>query len=133
MPPEPQSNSPSVGELFTRITTKLSSLLRSEIDLAKAQLQEKISHFGVAIGLFAAAGVLALYGLGWLFFAAYAGLAVALPSWLAALVLGVAIFLIVGILALVGKSQLTKGKQSEIRAGENIKIDVAAVKEGVSR
>lgn len=133
MPPESQPLSPSVGELFTRITNKLTSLLRGEIELIKAQLKEKATRFGTAIALFAVAGVLALYGLGWLFFAAYAGIAVALPAWLAALIVGVALFVVVGILALVGKGQITKANAEQIKAGENVKLDVNAVKEGVNR
>ncbi|QGH70606.1 phage holin family protein [Pseudactinotalea sp. HY158] len=133
MPPEPQPMSPSVGELFTRITTKLTSLLRGEIELIKTQLKEKVSRFAMAIALFAVAGVLALYGLGWLFFAAYAGIAVALPAWLAALIVGGGLLLIVGLLALLGKGQITKANATQIKAGENVKLDLEAVKEGVSR
>ncbi|MPV51303.1 phage holin family protein [Pseudactinotalea sp. HY160] len=133
MPPEPQPMSPSVGELFTRITTKLTSLLRGEIELIKTQLKEKVSRFAMAIALFAVAGVLALYGLGWLFFAAYAGIAVALPAWLAALIVGGGLLLIVGLLALLGKGQISKANAARIKAGENVKLDLEAVKEGVSR
>nr|WP_227993952.1 phage holin family protein [Pseudactinotalea sp. HY160] len=125
--------SPSVGELFTRITTKLTSLLRGEIELIKTQLKEKVSRFAMAIALFAVAGVLALYGLGWLFFAAYAGIAVALPAWLAALIVGGGLLLIVGLLALLGKGQISKANAARIKAGENVKLDLEAVKEGVSR
>ncbi len=133
MPPEPQPLSPSVGELFARITAKLSALLRGEIDLIKAQLKEKATRFGAAIALFAVAGVLALYGLGWLFFAAYAGIAVALPAWLAALIVGVGLLVIVGVLALIAKGQITKANAEQIKAGENVKLDVNAVKEGVTK
>ncbi|WP_194928729.1 phage holin family protein [Pseudactinotalea sp. HY158] len=122
-----------MGELFTRITTKLTSLLRGEIELIKTQLKEKVSRFAMAIALFAVAGVLALYGLGWLFFAAYAGIAVALPAWLAALIVGGGLLLIVGLLALLGKGQITKANATQIKAGENVKLDLEAVKEGVSR
>ncbi|WP_194165131.1 phage holin family protein [Pseudactinotalea sp. HY160] len=122
-----------MGELFTRITTKLTSLLRGEIELIKTQLKEKVSRFAMAIALFAVAGVLALYGLGWLFFAAYAGIAVALPAWLAALIVGGGLLLIVGLLALLGKGQISKANAARIKAGENVKLDLEAVKEGVSR
>ncbi|BDZ41550.1 hypothetical protein GCM10025865_08490 [Paraoerskovia sediminicola] len=100
---------PSIGTLVERLSEQATRLVRSEIALAKTELTKKLTHAGIAIGLFVAAGVLALYGLGWLFFAAYAGIAEALAPWLAALILGVAILIVVAVLALVGKKQLSRG------------------------
>ena len=47
----------SVGEVLGDITTDLSTLLRQEVELAKAELKETADHAKAAGGMFAGAGV----------------------------------------------------------------------------
>lgn len=55
-----------------------------------------------------------------------------MAPWLAALIITVAIFLLVGILALVGVRRLKRGMPpTPEHAMENVQQDVAAVKEGL--
>ena len=77
---------PSIGELVSTLSEKLSTLIRDEIQLAKLELAEKAKHAGTGIGLFVVAGVLAFFGLGVLITTAILGLANAVPAWLAALI-----------------------------------------------
>jgi hypothetical protein len=123
---------PSLGVLFSRLTEQTSKLVRAEIALAKNEMTAKLSKLGMAIGLFAAAGILALYGLGVLIDAAVLGLAEALPAWLAALIVAVVLFLVVGILALIGKKRLDAGTPPKPEAAAaSVKKDVDAVKKGL--
>lgn len=122
----------STSELVQRASEQLTRLVHDEIALAKAELAEKGKHAGIGVGLFGGGGVLALYGVG----AAIATLIIVLdlflPLWLAALIVTVALFLLAGILALIGKSQVTKAvppEPSEAVAG--FKADVAEVKHAV--
>lgn len=122
----------STSELVQRASEQLTRLVHDEIALAKAELAEKGKHAGIGVGLFGGGGVLALYGVG----AAIATLIIVLdlflPLWLAALIVTVALFLLAGILALIGKSQMTKAvppEPSEAVAG--FKADVAEVKHAV--
>ena len=122
----------STSELVQRASEQLSRLVRDEIALAKAELAEKGKHAGIGVGLFGGVGVLAMYGVGAMIATLIIVFDLFLPLWLAALIVTVALFLIAGILALIGKSQVTKAvppEPSEAVAG--FKADVAEVKHAV--
>ncbi|MEU1602752.1 phage holin family protein [Micromonospora matsumotoense] len=99
---------PSTAELVQRATEQVSRLVRDELALARAELTQKGRHAGIGIGLFGGGGALALYGLGALVAAAILLLALVLPAWAAALIVAVVLFLIAGVLALVGKKQVSQ-------------------------
>lgn len=123
---------PSVGELFSRLSEQSSQLVRAEIELAKAELTQKLKASAIGIGLFAAAGLLAFFAFAVLITTAILGLAEAVPAWLAALIIAVALLIVVAVLALVGKKSLDKGMPPKPeRATENVKQDVTAIKEGL--
>ena len=52
-----------LGAVVHRLSEQIPELVRSEIRLAQAELTEKGKRAGVGVGLFSAAGLLALYGL----------------------------------------------------------------------
>jgi uncharacterized membrane protein YqjE len=99
---------PSTAELVQRATEQVSRLVRDELALARAELTEKGKHAGIGIGLFGGGGALALYGLGALIAAVILLLALVMPAWLAALIVAVVLFAVAGILALVGKKQVSQ-------------------------
>ncbi|MFF3866559.1 phage holin family protein [Micromonospora sp. NPDC001898] len=99
---------PSTAELVQRATEQVSRLVRDELALARAELTQKGKHAGIGIGLFGGGGALALYGLGALVAAVILLLALVMPAWLGALIVAVALFLLAGILALVGKKQVSQ-------------------------
>ncbi|RYY42202.1 MAG: phage holin family protein, partial [Actinomycetales bacterium] len=78
--------------------------------------------------LFGAAGVIALYGLGVLLSAAVLGLANVTDPWLAALIVAVALFVVAGVAALLGKSNVSKVAQAPAARVESVQADVAAAK-----
>lgn len=122
----------STSELVQQASEQLTRLVHDEIALAKAELAEKAKHAGIGVGLFGGVGVLALYGVGAAIATLIIVLGLFLPLWLAALIVTVALFLLAGILALIGKSQVTKAvppEPSEAVAG--FKADVAEVKHAV--
>jgi hypothetical protein len=85
-------------------------------------------------GLFGSGGVMTLYGIGCLLAAAIIALAGVLRPWLAALIVGVALFAAAGIAALAGKGQLKKATPPmPRRAAENVKADVEQIKESAHR
>ncbi|MGC5615122.1 phage holin family protein [Georgenia sp. Z1491] len=129
--PNAPAEEPSIGELFSRMSQQVSALVKGEINLAKAQATEKVAKISKGAIFLAIAGVLALYGLGMAFLTATWGIAEALPLWLSALIVTVGIFLVVGILALVGIKTLNKHKQYTVAPQEGLKEDVAAVKKGL--
>ena len=55
--PPPSDARPSAGELFSDVAADLSTLLRQEVELAKAELRESATRAGKGAGLLAGAGV----------------------------------------------------------------------------
>jgi hypothetical protein len=55
--PPPADSRPSVGELFSDVAEDLSTLLRQEVDLAKAEIRESAARAGKGAGMLAGAGV----------------------------------------------------------------------------
>ncbi len=132
--PGPTGDSrPSIGELVSSLSEKLSQLVRDEIRLIKAEVAEKAKHAGIGAGLLAGAALMGFFALAVLITTAILGLANAVAPWLAALIVAVVLLIITAVLALLGKKALSQGVPPvpEI-AQESIKADVAAVKEGLS-
>jgi uncharacterized membrane protein YqjE len=130
-PPRPVTEQ-STAELVQRASEQISTLVRDEIALAKAELAEKGKHAGIGVGLFGGGGVLAMYGVGAMVATAIIALALVLPLWLAALIVTVALFLVAGILALLGKNQVTKAVPPQPQeAVTSVKADVDEVKHAV--
>ncbi len=124
-----QQTDEPIGAVVHRLSEQLPELVRSEIRLAQAELAEKGKHAGVGIGLFSGAGLLALYGVAGLFTTAVIALDLALPLWLAALIVTVALFVAAGIAAVVGKKQVTQASPpTPEKAIAGAKQDVEAVK-----
>jgi Flp pilus assembly protein TadB len=124
----------TTAELVQQATEQVSRLVRNELALAKAELAEKGKHAGIGIGLFSGSGVFALYGTGALVATLIVVFDLFLPLWLAALIVTAALFLIAGVLALIGKSQVSKAVPPEPMAAiESVKADVDEVKQAVAR
>jgi Putative Actinobacterial Holin-X, holin superfamily III len=120
----------STGELVGRLSEQTSLLIRSELQLAQAEMQEKAKHVGLGAGLFGTAGIIALFGLGVLVTTGVLALDLVLPAWLAALIVAVVLFAVAGVAALVGKKQVAEAAPlAPERAIDGVKQDVATVKE----
>lgn len=120
----------STGQLIATATDQLGQLVRQEMALARAELTENAKRAGTGAGLFGGAGLVAMYGLAVLVATAVIGLGLVLPLWLAALIVAVVLFAIAGIMALVGKKQVTTATPPVEHTMDNIKADVEAVKGG---
>lgn len=98
----------SVGNIVGDLTSEVAHLARVEAQLAAREMADKAKRGAKGGGMFAMAGVLAFYG--GAAFALAAGIALALvwPAWLAAIVVGVVLFALAGIEALIGRSMLRR-------------------------
>jgi uncharacterized membrane protein YqjE len=124
----------TTGELVTRLSTQISELVRGELALAKAELTEKGKRAGLGAGLMGAAGVFAFYGGAVLIATVIAALALVMPVWLAALIVAIVIFIVAGVLALVGRGQIKRATPPvPENTVESVKRDVAAVSERIRR
>jgi uncharacterized membrane protein YqjE len=125
---------PTLGALVHDLSEQTSALVRSEVELAKAELAAKGKAAGLGAGLFGAAGVLALFGVGALIATSILLLALALPAWAAALIVTALLFAAAGVAALVGKGKVEEATPATPeRAVEGAKEDVRTFKEGHGR
>jgi putative superfamily III holin-X len=95
-----------IGELLKQLSQETTTLVRQELDLAKAEMAQKGKQAGLGAGMFGGAGVFGLYALGALTAAAIAALATAVATWLAALIVAVVWAAIAGVMALTGKKKV---------------------------
>ena len=131
--PDPSSSADlSTGQLISQLSEQTSTLVRSELALAKVELTNSAKHAGLGAGLFSVAGVLAWFGLGALIATAIIALDLVLPLWAAALIVTLVLFVAAGIAALVGKKQVQQVTPTPERTVENVKLDVQEVKESRS-
>jgi hypothetical protein len=119
---------PTVGQLVANASRDLSSLVRSEIELAKAELKSTAVAAGTGAGMFGGAAFLALLAVILLSIAAAYGLtALGLHPALSFLIVAVAYLLIAAALILIGRRVLGKAKGPQ-RAIETSKESVEALK-----
>jgi uncharacterized membrane protein YqjE len=120
----------SVGELISRMAEQTSTLLRQELELAKVELSEKGKEAGVGVGMFGAAGVVALFAGGALVAAAIIGLGTAVAPWLSAVIVAVVLAAIAGVLALVGRGHVRHaGSPTPAETVETVREDVRFIRQ----
>lgn len=122
----------SVAELMRQLSEQTSALVRQEMELARAELTAKGKQAGVGIGMFGAAGTVALYALGALTACLILLLGQAMTGWLAALIVTAAYAAVAGILALMGRSHVQRGvPPTPEQTVRTVKEDVRTIEERV--
>lgn len=120
---------PSVLQLIAGLPAQLIALVKIEIEQAKAELKAKAISAGVGVGMLLAAALLAFFAFATLVATAVLALTLVFQPWLAALIIGVALLVLAGIVALVGVRMLKKGMPPVPTAAlESLKEDVHALK-----
>jgi hypothetical protein len=106
----PETESPTgLGNVAKEVAEHASTLVRLEAELATLELKKKVTSLGIGIGLAAGAALFAVYGLGFLFATIAAGLATAVSTWLALLIVTLGLFLLTAALGLIGLAKIKKG------------------------
>lgn len=103
----------SIGDLVKDASAQISSLVRSEIELAKTEVATSAKKAGIGGGLFAAAAVILAYSSFFLFFTIAEAFDTFMPRWLAFLVVFLIMLALVAILALIGLKQVKGVKKPE--------------------
>ena len=114
-----------IGELLKELANETTTLVRQELDLAKAEMREKAGKAGPGFGMWGAAGVTALLALGSLTAFLILALDGAIANWLAALIVGLVYAAIAGVLYVRGKHRV-EGAGSPVpeKTIETVKEDV---------
>ena len=121
-----------IRELFKQLAQEMSTLIRQEIDLAKAELGEKGRKAGIGAGILGAAGILGLLAAGALTAFLILALDTFMPAWSAALIVAVVYAAIAGVLYLQGRKKLDEaGRPVPGQTVETVKEDVEWAKSQV--
>lgn len=131
---------PEIGEVIKDITADVQTIIKGEIELAKAEMLPQVKRAGIGAGLFGAAGYLALQATtllficgGLAFTALYQGaVGIVWAFTLGFLTMAVILLVIAGILALIGKSKIAvKGPEATVsEAQRSVQAVTGAVDRG---
>ena len=114
----------SPGQLASEVAKDLSTLVRQEIALAKAELQQEAKTAGVAAGALGGAGFAGYFVLVFLSLALMWGLDAWMPLGWAAVIVAAVWAVIAAVLAVVGRSRLKRFNPKPERTIETVKEDV---------
>lgn len=105
-----KADTASLGELLGDVTRDLSTLMRQEVELAKAELKQSTSRAGKGAGMLAGAGVGGHFVLLFLSLALMFALGALMPLGWAALIVAVIWAIIAAVLASIGRKELKEIK-----------------------
>ena len=113
------------GELLKELSDQTTTLVRQEIELAKAELAVKGKKAGTGAGMFGGAGVVGFTAFLALTACIIAALDTAMPLWLAALIVAVVYGAVAGVLAMTGKQKVQEaGPPVPEETRDSVKEDV---------
>jgi hypothetical protein len=118
----------TIGQLVADATHDVSTIVRSEIALAKAEIAADAKKAGAGAGMFAAAAFLALLGLIFLFHTIVAVINIWLPEWAGYLITTGLLFLVAAILALLGRNSMKAMKGKPERTIKNAQDTLSALR-----
>ena len=105
-PSTESDNRRSIGELLSDVSQDVTTLLRQEVALAKAEVKQSVSSAGKSVGMFAGAGVSGHMVLVFLSIAGWWGLGDSIGRGWAALVVAAVWLIIAAVLGVLGRSEL---------------------------
>lgn len=124
----------SVSALVSDLSEQVSRLVRDEFQLAQLELRGKAKSAGTGAGLIAAAAGIALFAAGALVACLILLLALVLPAWASALIVGVVLLAAAAVVGLIGRAQLRKSTPPmPSESIDGIKADIQTVKEHAHR
>ena len=96
----------SLGELLKQLSQETTQLVHQELELAKAEIQQKGKQAGAGAGMFGGAGALGLAALGALTACFILALNASMPAWLAALLVAVVYGIVAFVLVKQGQARM---------------------------
>ena len=124
LPTEPKAPEKSLGQLFSELTSDLSTLMRKEVELAKVETKEEVSRAGKAGGMLGGGAFAGYFALLFISFA----LAWLLDEWmhtaLAFLIVGLLYGVVAAVLVVRGRARLQNVNPVPQQTVETLKEDV---------
>ena len=103
----------TIGDILKDTVSNVQEIIRSEVQLAKIETKEELRKASAAGILFGAAGAISFFGLGFCFLCIVYALALVLPAWAAALIVGAGLLITGGVLLAMGRERWKKIKMPE--------------------
>ena len=123
-----------VAELLRSVVADIRLMLQREAELARLELKEKGSSLAIAGELVAGALAVGLFALGTLVAAAVLGLAIVVPAWASALIVGTLLVVVAAVLFLVGRERMRSvGSLAPTETIETVREDVAWMRRETER
>lgn len=122
----------STGTLVSRVLDGLKTLGRREFELAKIEASDAARERTVGVGLMAGAGVMALFALGFVATGGMLALALVIPSWTAALIVGGVFIVVGGVLVLTGRAAMRRPASVE-QTRQTLEEDIRWAKQQIKR
>jgi uncharacterized membrane protein YqjE len=113
----------SLGELFSSLTSDLSQLVRSEMELARVEIREEAGKAGRAAGMLGGGAVVALVALIMLASAGAWGLAEVIDAGWAFLIVGTVIGAVAAVLVMTGRQRLADVRPVPDQTVDTLKED----------
>jgi hypothetical protein len=124
----PDVSGQSVGQLLGDVSRDLSTLMRQEMELAKAEIKAEVAKAGKGAGMLGGAGFAGYMLVFFLSCAAWWGLANAMDVGWAALIVAAVWGAIAGVLAVTGRAQLKRVNPTPERTIDTAKQIPTALK-----
>jgi MFS family permease len=129
-PEAAEASERSLAELFSAMTSELSTLFQQQVALAKAEVKEEASKAGQAVSLLAVAGILGLVGALMLTMALAFAIGDLLENtWLGFLIVGAVLAIVAFVLLQSGRKRLQTVNPTPERSIETLKEDMQTIKE----
>lgn len=113
-----------LGDLLKQLSQETATLVRQEIELAKAEVATTGKRAGIGAGMVGAAGIVGFLALG--AFTAFLILVLNtfMPAWLAALIVTLVYGAVAGVLAIRGKDKVQEATPPAPQTVETVKEDI---------
>jgi hypothetical protein len=122
----------SIGELFAELSQKTTTLVRQEIQLAKAEMSQKASRVGKNVGFLLIGGVVAYTGLLAVVGGAIILLGQVIAYWLSAAIIGAVIAAVGAVLVVKGANTLRQEEPTPRETIETLQEDKEWLKDQTS-
>jgi uncharacterized membrane protein YqjE len=134
-PPPPDVSGTSVGELVGQVAKDMSTLVRQELELAKAEVREEAKKAGKGAGMLGGAGLAGYFLLLFLSLTLMWGIGEMFDPdhpWIGALVVAVLWGIAAAVLYSVGRKKMREVNPKPEQTVESVKEDVRWTKEQMS-
>jgi uncharacterized membrane protein YqjE len=114
----------SMADVLQDIIANVQEIIRSEFQLAKAEVKEEAAKAGKSSVPLAAGLIFAFYAIGFLLLGGVYALELTLAPWLSALIVGAAVLILAMILISIGRKRLKQVKVVPEKTVETVKENV---------